>query len=191
MTTSDASASGREQAIKAMVQRVVQQELAHTEAEAVAALAPLIEQSILEAIAIGAELGGGLPLASMATPAEAPPGEPQPKPATPPQAAPTAPAGTGTAVLDGSMTLVVSPFQGYVDVQRFIRDLERTGLVQGVRPKRFANGRLFVLLQADSGDTRSLAQSLIEAVPQYRLSLRSLQQDLVEMVLEPPPEEPV
>jgi len=188
--------------LQALVKRVVREELVQARLAAgsqdvgqvVAPLGPILERSILDALALGAQLAAGdvpVPAAPSASAAAAPAAALAPY-IPPPVAVPEAPApavrSLGAAVLEGSMTLVVAPFAGYVEVQRFLKELERSPLVHDVKPKRFAAGRLFVLVQTEAADGRVLAEGLVQELRPMRLAVRSVQQDLVELVFEGPAE---
>lgn len=186
--------------LRALVQRVVREELAQARlatlgqdaGQVIAQVGPIIEQSILDALALGAQLAAG-EAPALRSPG---PGDTTAAVGPAPAVAYTPPAVTlgepaqqaartpAAAALDGSVTLVVSPFAGYTAVQRFLKDLERSPLVHDVRPKRFAAGRLFVLVQTESNDNRALAEGLVQELAGSGLVVRSVQQDLVELVIE-------
>jgi hypothetical protein len=86
-------------------------------------------------------------------------------------------------LMTGQVTLLVSPFQTFAEVQRFIRDLGKVPRVYEVRPKRFSSGRLYAVLNTEYADSAALADALVTELITYRPRRRSVQTNLVELVL--------
>lgn len=100
--------------------------------------------------------------------------------------------GSGVSVapwlVGGQVTLLASPFEGFADVQRFLDHLNHLHRVHDVRPKRFSAGRLYVTLGTDFPDAAALADALETELARYRPSIRSVQTDLIELIIRPPAE---
>lgn len=89
------------------------------------------------------------------------------------------------ALLSGHVTVLVSPFEGFADVQHFLHDLARLPKVFDVKPKRFTGGRLYVTFGTEYGDTQALADVILTELAPYRPMLRSVQSDFLELLLRP------
>lgn len=114
---------------------------------------------------------------------------PAPTPERPEEVEAAAGAGASPWLLSGHVTLLVSPFEGFTEVQRFLRDLSRIPRIFDVKPKRFSGGRLYISLGTEYTDTQTLADILATELSPYRPVLRSVQNDFVEFLLRQTPAE--
>lgn len=86
---------------------------------------------------------------------------------------------------NGRVTVLVSPFKGFAEVQKFLRDLERVPGIYDVKPKRFSAGRLCMTLGTEHADINTLVDRLETELSPYRPTPCSVQNDFVELLLKP------
>ena len=193
-----------------LVEQVLREELAHLSTEfqrsaneansvtIIERMVPIIHESVLEAVRLGIALGRGEESALVALSASAEADVKQVQPATSveqlSQVAPTtevpqepedASDMQASVIFNGTTTLVASPFEKFVEVQRFQRLLERIPRISSVKPKRFVGGRLILIIETEFADTRSLADTLLTELALFRPTLRTMQGDLIELILKP------
>ncbi len=85
----------------------------------------------------------------------------------------------------GQVTLLVSPFKGFGEVHKFLKDLANVPQVHDIKPHRFSGGRLYITLDTECLDTKALADILETELVPYHPTLRSVQSNLIELLLRP------
>ena len=193
-----------------LVEQVLRQELAHFSVELqrnasdvnsmpiIERMVPIIHETVLEAVRLGIALGRGEEPALVASSApakadakqvQAPAAVEQWSQTAPTSEAPVEPVDASniqaSVIFNGTVTLVASPFERFVEVQRFQRLLERIPRISSVKPKRFAGGRLILIIETEFADTQSLADTLLTELALFRPTIRSAQRDLIELILKP------